>query len=258
MNTNTHPALRLGVNIDHVATLRNARGGVHPDPVRAAVEVERAGADGLTIHLREDRRHIRDDDVRHLVEISRLPINLELAATAEMQKIALEALPHAVCIVPEKREEVTTEGGLDAKGQEADLTAFVAPLAKAGIRVSLFIDPELDQLEAAKRIGAGAIEYHTGAYADAVSDEQRRGEYQRLVTAAAATVGTGIECHAGHGLNYDNVVAIAQIPEIIELNIGHFLMGEALFVGLVPAIARMRAMMEEARSQGAVPPALVE
>ena len=240
--------LRLGINIDHVATLRNARGGMHPEPKRAAALVEKAGADGLTIHLREDRRHIRDADVYELVEQSSLPINLEMAMTAEMQAIALETLPHAVCLVPEKREEVTTEGGLDAKGQEAELTVFCKPLTEAGIRVSLFIDPDLQQFEAAKRIGVGAVEFHTGAYAEAEPGPAREAELKRLQAAAAATVGSGIECHAGHGLAYDNVAAIAAIPEVIELNIGHFLMGEALFVGLEHTITEMRRLMEEARA----------
>ena len=239
--------LRLGVNIDHVATLRNARGGVHPDPLRAAAAVERAGADGLTIHLREDRRHIRDDDVHALIERCALPINLEMAATAEMQKIALETLPHAVCIVPEKREEVTTEGGLDAKGQEAALTAYIKPLREAGIRVSLFIDPDPEQLAAARRIGVGAVELHTGAYADAPLGAIRNRELARLVDTAAATVGTGIECHAGHGLTYDNVAPIAAIPALVELNIGHFMMGEALFVGLEATVSEMRRLMAAAR-----------
>ncbi len=240
--------LRLGVNIDHVATLRNARGGVHPDPARAAAVVEQAGADGLTIHLREDRRHIRDEDVRLLIEQCSLPINLEMAATAEMQALALETLPHAVCIVPEKREEVTTEGGLDAKGQEAELTEYVKPLNEAGIRVSLFIDPDLEQLEAAKRIGVGAVELHTGAYAEAPLGTLRDRELKRLQVAAAATIGTGIECHAGHGLNYDNVAPVAVIPELVELNIGHFMMGEALFVGLEATVIEMRRLMDAART----------
>jgi pyridoxine 5-phosphate synthase len=241
-------SLRLGVNIDHVATVRNARGGSHPAPLRAAQTVIKAGADSLTIHLREDRRHIRDADVSELIQAVDIPINLEIAATAEMQRIALETLPAAVCIVPEKRAELTTEGGLNAVSSEAALVEFVRPLTAAGIRVSLFIDPEQEQIAAAHRIGVGAIELHTGAYAhavDAKADVAR--ELDRLRRAAAATRGTGMECHAGHGLTYANVEAIAVIPEIIELNIGHFLIGEAVFVGLETAVARMRQLMTASR-----------
>ena len=246
-------SLRLGVNIDHVATLRNARGGLHPSPLRAAQVVQAAGADGLTIHLREDRRHIRDVDVSELVQAVDLPINLEMAATDEMQRIALDSLPTAVCIVPEKREELTTEGGLNALGAEAALTKFVKPLADAGIRVSLFIDPDPAQVAAAHRIGAGAVELHTGAYAEAYDnahDDPTRmaEELDRLHQAARATRGTGMECHAGHGLTYGNVEAVAVIHEVVELNIGHFLIGEAVFVGLEAAVSRMRHLMNAARA----------
>jgi pyridoxine 5-phosphate synthase len=241
--------LRLGVNIDHVATLRNARGGAHPEPLRAAEASIAAGADGITIHLREDRRHIRDHDVHELIGAITAPSNLEMAATEEMRRIALEVLPHAVCIVPERREEVTTEGGLDAVMGEPTLRGFVAPLAEAGIRVSLFIDPEPAQVAAAIRIGAGAVELHTGAYAHAAGDASAiANELERLKAAAAATRGSGLECHAGHGLNYENVGPVAAIPELVELNIGHFLIGEAVFTGLEPAVQRMLALMQAARA----------
>lgn len=238
--------LRLGINIDHVATVRNARGGDNPDPIRAAIEALNAGADGITLHLREDRRHIRDGDVRTLAKTITAPINLEMAVTDEMLAIALAVKPHAVCLVPERREEVTTEGGLDAAGMTARLAPFCAKLADAGIRVSLFIDPEVSQIEAAKAVGAPVVELHTGAYAHK-QGEARREELDRLKRAAKAAVAAGIECHAGHGLTYDNVGPVAAIPELAELNIGHFLVGEAIFVGLGHAIRHMRGLMDAAR-----------
>lgn len=233
---------RLGVNIDHVATIRNARGGMHPDPVRAALRAIEAGAEGITAHLREDRRHIVDSDMFLLKERISVPLNFEMAATEEMQGIALQLMPHAVCLVPEKREERTTEGGLDVVAQREALRAFIAPLNDAGIRVSMFIDPVEAQLEASLAIGAGAVELHTGAYA-----EGKPGELEALRRIAALTQGTGIECHAGHGLSYGNVSLIAAIPEIVELNIGHYLIGEAIFTGIIPAVQRMRGLMDEAR-----------
>jgi len=239
--------LQLGVNIDHVATIRNARGGRHPDPVRAARVAAAAGADGITAHLREDRRHISDDDIARLSRDIDLPLNLEMAATPEMLAIAVKHRPHAACIVPEKRNEVTTEGGLDAAGGERALLPFVRELGAAGIRVSLFIDPDLRQLEAAVRLGAPVVELHTGAYCDAAGPERARA-LQRLVDAAAAAEALGLECHAGHGLGFDTVGAVAAIPTIVELNIGHFLIGEAIFGGLDAAVRRMRALMQEARA----------
>jgi pyridoxine 5-phosphate synthase len=240
--------LRLGVNIDHVATIRNARGGRHPDPVRAARIAAAAGADGITAHLREDRRHISDDDIARLTREIDRPLNLEMAATDEMLAIALRHRPHAACIVPEKRNEVTTEGGLDAAGGSTHLARFVRSLSDAGIRVSLFIDPEALQLEAARRLGAPVVELHTGAYCDA-SGEARARELLRLVAAAEAAERLGLECHAGHGLGFDTVGAVAAIATIVELNIGHFLIGEAIFSGLDGAVKRMRAAMQEARGR---------
>ncbi|MEO6626619.1 MAG: pyridoxine 5'-phosphate synthase [Burkholderiaceae bacterium] len=231
--------IRLGVNIDHVATVRNARGGADPDPVRAALLAIEAGADGITLHLREDRRHIRDDDLRRLRKVLHAPINLEMAATPEMLEIALATLPHAVCLVPERRAEVTTEGGLDANGQQSVLQPFITRLNRAGIRVSLFIDPEEAQVRAAASLGAAVVELHTGSYA-AASAQARDAERKRLHKAAAATTLHGLECHAGHGLNFENVGQVAAIGEVVELNIGHFLVGEALFVGLAASIAEMR------------------
>ena len=242
--------LRLGVNIDHVATIRNARGGRHPDPVRAARLAASAGADGITAHLREDRRHISDDDIARLTREIDLPLNLEMAATPEMLSIALRHRPHAACIVPEKRTEVTTEGGLDAAGKLAQLQPFVTDLGAAGIRVSLFIDPEARQLEAAKRLGSPVVELHTGAYCEAQGNARAK-ELQRLVDAAAVAEALGLECHAGHGLGFDSVGAVAAIPTIAELNIGHFLIGEAIFGGLDGAVKRMRALMHEARAAAA-------
>jgi len=238
--------LRLGVNIDHVATIRNARGGEHPDPVRAAEIVAAVGGDGITAHLREDRRHIRDDDLARIQAATDLPLNLEMAATEEMLEIALRHMPHAACIVPEKREERTTEGGLDAAGQHNHLAPIVARLNDAGIRVSLFIEPDPRQIEAAMRLRAPVVEFHTGRYAH-VEGEERAAELRRIADAAALAWKNGIEPHAGHGLTYDNVIPVAAIPQLAELNIGHYLIGEAIFTGLDPAVRRMRALMDEAR-----------
>ena len=230
--------LRLGVNIDHVATIRNARGGSHPDPVDAAMLAIAAGADGITAHLREDRRHIRDADIARLRSMITKPLNMEMAATPEMVAIALRVRPHASCIVPERRAEVTTEGGLDAAGQAATLRPMVAALKDAGIRVSLFIDPGERQLEAAAGLGADIVELHTGAYA-----EGRAGEIERLAAAAALTTGLQLECHAGHGLTFDNVAAVAALPQVVELNIGHFLIGQAIMEGLPAVVAKMKALI---------------
>ncbi len=245
--TDYSPApLRLGVNIDHVATIRNARGGDHPDPVKAALLAVEAGADGITAHLREDRRHIRDEDIASLMAALTVPLNLEMAATAEMLEIALRHKPHAACIVPEKREERTTEGGLDAAGQFDNLAPMVKALAQAGVRVSLFIEPDVAQIDAAIRLGAPVVEFHTGSYAH-LSGQARADELRRISEAAALAARNGIEPHAGHGLTFDNVGPIAAIPQIRELNIGHFLVGEAIFTGLRQAIQTMRAHMDAAR-----------
>lgn len=238
--------LRLGVNIDHVATIRNARGGDHPDPVRAAEIVASVGGDGITAHLREDRRHIRDEDLARIQAATNLPLNLEMAATDEMVEIALRHKPHAACIVPERREERTTEGGLDAAGQHNRLAPIVSRLRDAGIRVSLFIAPEARQIEAAMKLGAPVVELHTGEYAHA-EGEQRAVELRRVADMAALAARNGIEPHAGHGLTYENVQPIAAIPQLAELNIGHYLIGEAIFVGLESAVRRMRDLMDEAR-----------
>jgi pyridoxine 5-phosphate synthase len=238
--------LRLGVNIDHVATIRNARGGDHPDPVRAAEIVARCGGDGITAHLREDRRHIRDEDLRRIQAATDLPLNLEMAATEEMLAIALAHRPHAACIVPEKREEVTTEGGLDAAGQHNRLQPVVSRLTDAGIRVSLFIGADERQVEAALRLGAPVVEFHTGDYAHAEGD-QVAVELKKIADMAALAAKNGIEPHAGHGLTYDNVQPIAAIPQLAELNIGHYLIGEAIFTGLESAVVRMRELMDAAR-----------
>ncbi len=240
--------LRLGVNIDHVATIRNARGGLHPYPVRAARLAAEAGADGITAHLREDRRHIADRDIARLATEIELPLNLEMAATEEMLKIALRHRPHAACIVPEKREERTTEGGLDAARGQTHLRPFVKALGDAGIRVSLFIEPDPKQLDAARALGAPVVELHTGAYC-AAEGRTRDELLVKMQTAAAHAAAIGLECHAGHGLSYDTVVPIAQIATIVELNIGHFLVGEAIFSGLDHAIRRMRALMDKARAE---------
>jgi len=247
----TPPHLRLGVNIDHVATIRNARGGVHPDPVEAAFAAAAAGADGITAHLREDRRHITDGDIDRLMEID-LPLNLEMAATEEMLGIALAHRPHAACIVPERREERTTEGGLDAAGQFETLRPFVDRLQAAGIRTSLFIEPNEAQLDAAVRLGAPVVEFHTGRYAHLVGEAQAS-ELSRVADMAALAVKNGIEPHAGHGLTFDNVAPIAAIPQLAELNIGHFLVGEAIFTGLEASVRQMRALMDGARDSSPSP-----
>ncbi len=244
----TGRALRLGVNIDHVATVRNARGGEHPDPVRAALLAIEAGADGITAHLREDRRHIRDADIERLMASITRPLNFEMAATEEMLAIALRHKPHAVCLVPERREERTTEGGLDVVANRDYLKPFIARLSDAGIRVSLFIGAETAQLDAAVAVGAPVVELHTGAYADAPAGRAREAELARLVAGAAHAASIGLECHAGHGLSFENVAPIAAIPTIVELNIGHFLIGEAIFSGLAATLAEMRARMDAART----------
>ncbi|MCA8928630.1 MAG: pyridoxine 5'-phosphate synthase [Alphaproteobacteria bacterium] len=245
------PPLRLGINVDHVATVRNARGGLHPCPVQAALLARAAGADGITAHLREDRRHIRDADIRRLKDEVGLPLNFEMAATAEMRDIALATLPHAACLVPEKREELTTEGGLDVRGHHNSIAPVVRALADAGIRVSLFVEADPEQLRAAVDVGAAVVELHSGAYCDAPAAE-RPALLKRLRDAAALTAKLGLECHVGHGLTYDTVGPVAAIPEAVELNIGHFLIGEAIFTGLEAAIRRMRAEMDAGRA-GAEP-----
>lgn len=242
--------LRLGMNIDHVATVRNARGSAYPDPVRAAKLAEDAGADGITAHLREDRRHITDADIDALVEHLTVPLNFEMAATPEMQAIALRHKPHAVCLVPEKREERTTEGGLEVAREENSLAHFIAPLRDAGCRVSIFIAADRAQIEAAHRIGAAVVELHTGAYCDLHAEGQfdaRDDELKRLTDMADFANHLGLEVHAGHGLTYDTVQPIAALPQVVELNIGHFLIGESIFRGLKPAIHEMRRLMDEAR-----------
>lgn len=247
MTQNKQPQrLRLGVNIDHVATIRNARGGDHPDPMRAAEIVARAGGDGITVHLREDRRHIRDEDLARVQEAAGLPLNLEMAATEEMLEIALRHRPHAACIVPEKRQERTTEGGLDAASLLEPLAPVVSRLTEAGVRVSLFIEPDPRQLQAAMQLGVQVVEFHTGEYAHA-DGQARAAELKRIADMAALAAKNGIEPHAGHGLTYDNVQAIAAIPQLMELNIGHYLIGEAIFTGLEASIRRMRELMDEAR-----------
>ena len=241
-------SLRLGINIDHVATVRNARGGGLPDPVRAAQQAARAGADGITAHLREDRRHITDDDVTRLSRDLTVPLNLEMAATEEMLAIALRHRPHAACIVPERREERTTEGGLDAATGRDYLAPFVRDLTKAGIRVSLFVEADPRQLDAAASLGAPVVELHTGAYCEAAGTA-RTTQLNRIAAAAAHAERLGLECHAGHGLTFETVGDIAAIPHIVELNIGHFLIGEAIFGGLDSVVRQMRALMDAARSQ---------
>lgn len=245
-----HLPLRLGVNIDHVATLRNARGGALPDPIRAALLAQDAGADGITAHLREDRRHIRDADIDALMDVLKIPLNFEMAATEEMQTIALRHKPHAVCIVPEKREERTTEGGLNVAQDENKLAHFIAPLREAGARVSIFIAADKRQIEAAHRIGAEVIELHTGAYCDAHAEgdfETRDRELAAMTDMAAFAHDLGLEVHAGHGLTYDDVRPIAALPQVQEVNIGHFIIGEAVFRGLGPAIQEMRRILDEVR-----------
>ena len=246
------PRLRLGVNIDHVATVRNARGGALPDPVRAALLAIEAGADGITAHLREDRRHIRDEDMARLRREISKPLNFEMAATDEMVGIALHTRPHACCLVPEKRSERTTEGGLDVRSGHDRFKTITAELNRAGVRVSLFIEPSIDALDAARSIGAPVVELHTGAWCDAIAHgelDKADHEFGRLRVAAARAHELGIECHAGHGLDYDTARKIASLPQVVELNIGHFLRGEAIFVGLAEAIRRMRAAMDEGRGQ---------
>ena len=242
------PPLRLGINIDHVATIRNARGIHTPDPVRAAHLAAKSGADSITAHLREDRRHIADEDIQRLTNEIDLPLNLEIAATDEMLAIALRHKPHAVCIVPEKREELTTEGGLDVIGGHNNLKPIIDQLNANGSRVSLFIDPDLAQLDAARSIGAPVVELHTGRYCE-VTGEEQDAELVRLALAAAHAEKIGLECHAGHGLAYDTVEAVAEIPNLVELNIGHFPIGEAIFVGLENAVRRMRDHMDRARAR---------
>jgi pyridoxine 5-phosphate synthase len=244
--------LRLGVNIDHVATLRNARGGRHPDPVKAAEAAVAAGADGITAHLREDRRHIRDDDIARLKATLSRPLNLEMAATPEMVAIASKTRPHAACLVPERREERTTEGGLDVVAEATRLAPAVGELAAAGIRVSLFVAPDLSQVEAAVAVGAPAIEIHTGAWCEAVGEGREAdavAEFRRIRQAALRARQLGLEVHAGHGLDYTTAETIAALETVVELNIGHFLIGEAIFVGLPQAIRTMRAAMERGRAR---------
>ena len=242
--------LRLGVNIDHVATVRNARGSAYPDPVRAALIAQEAGADGITAHLREDRRHIVDQDITSIIKAIDIPLNFEMAATDEMKKIALAHEPHAVCIVPEKREERTTEGGLDVVKDENKLAHFITPLREKGCRISIFIAADDKQIKAARRIGAQVVELHTGAYCDLHYDkrfEERDAELSRLKDMASLAHSLGLEVHAGHGLTYETVVPIAELPEVVELNIGHFLIGESMFTGLKDAIFKMRKLMDKAR-----------
>ena len=242
--------LRLGVNIDHVATVRNARGSAYPDPVRAALIAQEAGADGITAHLREDRRHIVDQDITSIIKAIDIPLNFEMAATDEMKKIALAHEPHAVCIVPEKREERTTEGGLDVVKDENKLAHFITPLREKGCRISIFIAANDKQIKAARRIGAQVVELHTGAYCDLHYDkrfEERDAELSRLKDMASLAHSLGLEVHAGHGLTYETVVPIAELPEVVELNIGHFLIGESMFTGLKDAIFKMRELMDKAR-----------
>ena len=242
--------LRLGVNIDHVATVRNARGSAYPDPVRAALIAQEAGADGITAHLREDRRHIVDQDITSIIKAIDIPLNFEMAATDEMKKIALAHEPHAVCIVPEKREERTTEGGLDVVKDENKLAHFITPIREKGCRISIFIAADDKQIKAARRIGAQVVELHTGAYCDLHYDkrfEERDAELSRLKDMASLAHSLGLEVHAGHGLTYETVVPIAELPEVVELNIGHFLIGESMFTGLKDAIFKMRELMDKAR-----------
>jgi pyridoxine 5-phosphate synthase len=248
--------IRLGVNIDHVATIRNARGGSRPDPVRAALIAQEAGCDGITAHLREDRRHIRDEDMARLKAELKVPLNFEMATTAEMLAIALRVKPHAACLVPERREERTTEGGLDVVAAEAALTPYVAKLRDAGIRVSLFIEPDRKALDAAVRLGAPVVELHTGAWCEAIEhghSEKAAREWQRIRDAAPYAESLGLEVHAGHGLDFATAERISELPQIAELNIGHFLVGEAIFVGLAESIRRMRGQMTLGRARAIAP-----
>ena len=248
----TAAPIRLGINIDHVATLRNARGQVHPDPLRAAAVAIEAGADNITAHLREDRRHIRDSDIERLVKELTVPLNMEMAVTPEMVDIALRHRPHACCLVPERREELTTEGGLDVKRQIAGITLFVARLRDAGIQVAMFIDADPEQIAASKAVGADAVELHTGTYCEAVlagDSLAAAAELRRLMAGAKLADAEGLEVHAGHGLDYDTVAALTAIPQVVELNIGHFLIGEAVFVGLRESVARMRDLMDVTRAE---------
>ena len=242
--------LRLGVNIDHVATVRNARGGIHPSPVAAALQAQKAGADGITAHLREDRRHIRDDDITALKEAIDIPLNFEMAATEEMVAIALKLLPNAACIVPERREELTTEGGLAVAGQQARLSPLIQQLKGAGIRVSLFVDADEAELNAAAELGADIVELHTGTYSHMIQDDAIEDELERLRSGAAYAASLGLEVHAGHGLSYDNVGAVAAIEQVVELNIGHFLIGASVFTGLEEAVHSMQTLMNAARQAG--------
>jgi pyridoxine 5-phosphate synthase len=241
--------LRLGVNIDHVATLRNARGGAHPSPVAAALLAQKAGADGITAHLREDRRHIKDEDINDLKQAIDIPLNFEMAATQEMLENALRVRPNAACIVPERREELTTEGGLAVAGQETRLAPMIDQLKKAGIRVSLFVDADEQELQAAAKLGADIVELHTGRYCDSPAGEGRQHEARRIANGANFAHALGLEVHAGHGLSFETVSDIASMPEIVELNIGHFLIGASVFTGLEDAINQMRNLMDEARKR---------
>jgi len=241
------PYQRLGVNIDHVATLRNARGGVHPCPVEAAICSAQAGADGITAHLREDRRHIRDDDMVRIKQEADAPLNFEMAATDEMLRIALDVKPNACCLVPEKREELTTEGGLDVISKNGYISKLAVKLQKKEIRVSLFIDADEKQIKASQDVGADIIELHTGRYADATTDNEKHAELTRITQSAAYAHSLGLEVHAGHGLRYDNVTAIAAIPEIVELNIGYFIIGQSVFDGLKPVVTEFKRLMKAAR-----------
>ena len=240
--------LRLGVNIDHVATVRNARGGIHPSPVAGALLAQKAGADGITAHLREDRRHIRDDDITALKEAIDIPLNFEMAATQEMVAIALKLLPNAACIVPERREELTTEGGLAVAGQQARLSSLIQQLKGAGIRVSLFVDADEAELNAAAELGADIVELHTGRYCDSPAGSPRNQELERIAKGAQIAASAGLEVHAGHGLSFETVQEIAALPEIVELNIGHFLIGAAIYTGLEDVILQMRQLMNQARA----------
>ena len=240
--------LRLGVNIDHVATVRNARGGIHPSPVAAALLAQKAGGDGITAHLREDRRHIRDDDIAALRDAIDIPLNFEMAATEEMVAIALKLLPNAACIVPERREELTTEGGLAVAGQQARLSPLIQQLKGAGIRVSLFVDADEAELNAAAELGADIVELHTGRYCDSPAGSPRNQELERIAKGAQIAASAGLEVHAGHGLSFETVQEIAALPEIVELNIGHFLIGAAIYTGLEDVILQMRQLMNQARA----------